>query len=107
MKYALCLNQLWVVATTLSSIAAVASALPTLEDRALCSSYKQIYTGDRTVNGHGSETVVVSDLGGLGLGRVYLPGPGLINAAEAAAACKVACSAGYNGQNCLSTVVYQ
>lgn len=85
----------------------IVSALPALESRAACTTYKQIYSGDKTVNGHGSETVTVQQLGSLGLGRVYLPGPGLVTAGEAATACKAACSLGINGQNCLSTVVYQ
>jgi hypothetical protein len=83
------------------------SALPTLETRAACTSYKQIYSGDRTVTGHGSETVSISELGGLGLGRVYLPGPGLVSASTANTACKAACSLGINGKNCLSVVIYQ
>lgn len=107
MKYLTTLNRLGLFATITCITSWTASALPTLEERALCSSYKQIYSGDRTVSGHGSETIIVSDLGRLGLGRVYLPGPGLVNAGEAAAACKIACSVGINGKNCLSTVVYQ
>lgn len=91
------------------SLAALAlvDALPASEPRAACSSYKQVYSGTKTVNGHGSETVTVQELGSLGLGRVYLPGPGLVNAGTAAVACKAACSLGINGRNCLSTVVYQ
>lgn len=86
---------------------ALVDALPASETRAACSSYKQVYSGTKTVNGHGSETVTVQELGSLGLGRVYLPGPDLVNAGTAAVACKAACSLGINGQNCLSTVVYQ
>lgn len=100
-------KKVWLIATILPTLAVGVVALPTMENRALCTSYKQIYSGDRTVTGHGTETVVVTELGSLGLGRVYLPGPGLVNAQEAATICKAACTAGFNGQNCLSTNVYQ
>ncbi|KAK9894548.1 hypothetical protein P389DRAFT_173607 [Cystobasidium minutum MCA 4210] len=95
------------VTVLVTILVSLVTALPAeVEPRAACSTYKQIYTGTKTVNGHGSETVTIGQLGSLGVGRVYLPGPGLVNAGTAATACKAACSLGINGKNCLSTVVY-
>lgn len=88
-------------------VAALALPASVEEDRSVCFDYKTIYTGKKTVDGHGSETVTVSELGGLGLGRVYLPGPSIVNAEQAGTACKAACSLGINGEKCLSTVVFQ
>ena len=102
-------------AIVLAAGAAWAVVLPVGQDygegslagRSLCNIYEQIYQGDATVDGHGSETVSIGQLGGLGLGRVYLPGPGLVNAETAATACKAACTLGVNGKTCESITVYQ